>query len=314
MTAEREQLPEAAELAAPPSPHSPESAPHSPDRKKLRVKAVVLAVLLTLAAGFLGIILGACAAMLVVDETARVLPSYEKIDLSPYLEKDVLSDEDYDVLYHQTGLARAAVDALESREELLEFQETFFYEGVLGHTMAAITTPHCVINKEDGTAYYAPLAPLENGDIILTSTCHTFGWRNGHAAIVVDAENGRVLEAVAPGSRSRVGSARWFAHAANFMVLRLKDVSAEEREEIAVWAGNHLSGIDYSLFTGFFSPKDQSEAPKTTHCSHLVWQAFIPFGYDIDSTGGPLVSCSDIARSDLLEVVQVYGFDPDRLW
>ncbi len=286
----------------------------APARKKVRVGAVVLAVLIALGTGLLGIILGIGVAMLTVDETARVLPSYERIDLSPYLEKEVLSDEDYDVLYHQTGLARAAVDALDAREELLEFQEALFFEGVLDHSMAAITTPHCVLNKEDGTAYYAPLAPLEDGDIILTSTCHTFGWRNGHAAIVVDAGSGRVLEAVSPGSKSSFGTTRWFAHAANFMVLRLKNVSAEERREIAVWAGNHLRGLDYSLFAGFFLPKDQGDEPYATHCSHLVWQAFQHFGYDIDSTGGPLVSCSDIARSELLEVVQVYGFDPDRLW
>ena len=98
------------------------------------------------------------------------------------------------------------------------------------------------------------------------------------------------------------------------MVLGLKDASREERKEIASWAGNNLRGIEYSLFTGFFNAKDQSSDPKTTHCSHLVWQAFKRFGYDIDSDGGPLVTCNDIARSELLEVVQVYGFDPDELW
>lgn len=286
----------------------------APAHKKVRVGAVVLAVLLALGTGLLGIILGIGVAMLTVEETARVLPSYEKIDLMPYLEKEVFSDEDYDVLYHQTGLTRAAVDALGSPEELLEFQEAFFFEGVLDHTMAAATTPHCVLKTEDGKNYYAPLAPLEDGDIILTSTCHTFGWRNGHAAIVLDGDAERVLEAVSPGTNSSVGNASWFAHAANFLVLRLKGVSEEERREIAVWAGEHLKGIEYSLFAGFFTPKDQGDEPYATHCSHLVWQAFQHFGYDIDSTGGPLVSCSDIARSELLEVVQVYGFDPDRLW
>ena len=283
-------------------------------RRRTRGGAFVLAFFAAFLCVLLSVVLGMGLAMAVVEHSARVVPSYEKADLTPYLEKKTLSEEDHEFLYHQTGLTRSGVDALEDRSELLDFQEAFFYDGERSHSMAAPTTPRCILLDESGNRYRAPLAPLEDGDILVTSTCHTFGWRNGHAAIVVDAENGRVLEAVAPGSRSRVGSARWFAHAANFMVLRLKDVSAEEREEIAVWAGNHLSGIDYSLFTGFFSSKDQSEAPKTTHCSHLVWQAFIPFGYDIDSTGGPLVSCSDIARSDLLEVVQVYGFDPDRLW
>ena len=61
-------------------------------------------------------------------------------------------------------------------------------------------------------------------------------------------------------------------------------------------------------------PQGSGRRPYATHCSHLVWQAYKHFGYDIDSDGGPLVTCNDIARSDLLEVVQVYGFDPDALW
>ena len=37
-------------------------------------------------------------------------------------------------------------------------------------------------------------------------------------------------------------------------------------------------------------------------------------GYDLDPTGGPLVTPDDIANSPYLEVVQIYGFDPDKLW
>ena len=45
-----------------------------------------------------------------------------------------------------------------------------------------------------------------------------------------------------------------------------------------------------------------------------MWQAYFNFGYDLDSNGGAIVVPKDIATSPLLEVVQVYGFDPDRLW
>lgn len=285
-----------------------------PKERLRRHSAVALALFALLFTLLLAVIAGFGAAMAVVDRTARVLPDYERIDLTPYLSKESYTEEDYDVLYHQTGLSRTAVDALEEKEMLLEYQEAFFYEGVLDHYMAAPTTPHCVLYTEDGKSYYAPIAPLEDGDILVTSTCHTFGWRNGHAAIILDASSNRLLEAVAPGEKSSIGSVSWFTHAANFLVLRLKGVSEEERHAIAEWAGNALRGIDYSLFAGFFTPKDQGDAPYATHCSHLVWQAYKHFGYDIDSDGGPLVSCNDIARSELLEVVQVYGFDPDELW
>ncbi len=283
-------------------------------RRRTRGAAAALACFAAFLCVLLSVVLGMGLAMAVVESTARVLPSYQKIDLTPYLEKETLSEEDYDVLYHQTGLTRLGVDALHDREDLLEFQEAFFYDGTRSHGMASFTTPRCILLDEDGKRYYAPLVPLEEGDILVTSTCHTFGWRNGHAAIVINAANELVLEAVGPGSKSSRGEANWFCCGTNFMVLRLKDAGREEREEIAEWAGNDLIGLDYSLFTGFFNAKDQGEDPQTTHCSHLVWQAFYHFGYDIDSDGGPLVTCNDIARSELLEVVQVYGFDPDELW
>lgn len=283
-------------------------------KRKTRGGAFGLAFFAAFFSALLSVVIGMGLAMAVVENSARFVPSYEKTDLTPYLEKEALSEEDYELLYHQTGLTRLGVDALEDRSELLDYQENFFFEGVKAHTMAAETTPRCVLQTEEGTGFYAKVVPLQEGDILVTSTCHTFGWRNGHAAIVVDAESRRVLEASGPGSKSSLGTVNWFAHGTNFLVLRLKGASREERKEIASWAGNNLRGIEYSLFTGFFNAKDQSSEPKTTHCSHLVWQAFKRFGYDIDSDGGPLVTCNDIARSELLEVVQVYGFDPDELW
>ena len=51
-----------------------------------------------------------------------------------------------------------------------------------------------------------------------------------------------------------------------------------------------------------------------TQCAHLIWSAFAAAGYDIDSDGGWLVTPRDLARSPLLEVVQVYGVDPRKPW
>lgn len=293
---------------------NPSRRNHSLTARRTRGGAFALAFFAAFLCVLLSVLLGMGLAMAVVENSARTTPSCEKIDLTPYLEKETLSEEDYDVLYHQTGLSRLGVDALEKREDLLAFQEAFFYDGGRSHGMAAPTTPRCMLLDENGKTYKAPLVPLEDGDILVTSTCHTFGWRNGHAAIVVDAESRRVLEAIGPGVESSLGDANWFCGGTNFMVLRLKGTASEERKEIADWAYENLRGIEYSLFTGFFNAKDQSSAPETTHCSHLVWQAYKAFGYDIDSDGGPLVSCNDIARSELLEVVQVYGFDADELW
>ncbi len=244
------------------------------------------------------------------EDFARVLPSYARADLTETLAKETWTDEDYEFLYLQTGLGRAPLNALRKTPTIiLDFQNALFYEGEIDHIEAAPTTPHEIF-----VDYVAPLAPLEDGDVLVTSTCHTYGWRNGHAAIVSDAKNERILQSVAPGYPSHVENATWFRTSTNFIVLRLKDVSADERSQIGRAAEKTLSGIPYSLTVGIFSPKDQGTAPKATHCSHLVWQAYKNFGYDVDSDGGLIVTANDIARSPLFEVVQVFGFDPVKLW
>lgn len=49
-------------------------------------------------------------------------------------------------------------------------------------------------------------------------------------------------------------------------------------------------------------------------CSHVLWYAFKQFGINLDSNGGLLVMPRDIARSPHLELVQNFGFDPEKLW
>lgn len=260
---------------------------------------------------FLGIVmvfLGVSEA--VVDNYARVLPSYPKEDLSEVLAKEFWTEADYDFLYHQTGVGKSALEELKGKNErILKFQEALYYEGELMHSLAAFTTPHDYLKDYD-----APLIPLHDGDVIVSSTCHTFGWRNGHSALIVDGAYGLTLESYSPGYDSSIGNVTWFRSAANFIVLRLKDATKEERAEIAQNALLTLKDVPYSLTVGIFSPKDQGESIQATHCSHLVWQAYKLFGYDIDADGGPVCTSRDISMCDLFEVVQVYGFDPDKLW
>ncbi len=286
------------------------------------------AVLLGILTGIVGLVSLISAGLLIADgaaeRTARVVPSYAKIDLEELIAKEEWTDEDYDTVYRQTGLKRSGADSV-PREMLPLFQEAFFFEGERRHDPAASTTPHDYLIDEEGYEFLAPIVPLEEGDVLVTSSCHTYGWRNGHAALVVDAEPGleKLLQSITLGEESVVSSRRggyeWFQSATNFMVLRLKDVPKEERAALAEDAARRLVGIPYSVFVGFFSPKDQfgkdcDNSERKTHCSHLVWQAFCNAGYDIDCNGGPLVTAHDIARSPLFEVVQVYGFDPDKLW
>ena len=279
-----------------------------------RIAFVLLAVLFGIIA-FLALL---CAALLIadaaVDASARVLPSYAREDIAQLLEQESWSESDYETLYLQTGLGRAALDEMkDDPERILTFQDALFYDGDLAHEEVAVTTKRDIFAD---TRYRAPMVDLQDGDVLITSTCHSFGWRNGHAALVVNGTNGSLLESVSLGIPSTITAygSDWFCYGTNFMVLRLKDAGEEARAEIAQTARERLYNVPYSLTVGFLSPKDQGETPQGTHCSHLVWQAYHYFGYDIDSDGGPLCTAQDIARSDLFEDVQVFGFDPVKLW
>lgn len=249
----------------------------------------------------------------VVDLTVRWTPSYARIDLTETLAKESWSDEDYETLYEQTGLSRKALDEMkDDPARILTFQDALFYDGELEHVAAAITTQH----DRFADNYSAPIVDLQDGDVLVTSSCHTYGWQNGHAAIVIDGSTRTVLESVSLGTPSTrtYNGANFFRHSPNFVVLRLKDADEAKRAQIAETAYDRLLNIDYSVTVGILSPKDQGVTPQETHCSHLVWQAYWYYGYDIDSDGGPVCTARDIVHSDLFEVVQVFGFDPQNIW
>lgn len=292
-------------------------------RKRGRLAGKIICITLAALFGFVSV-LG--WALLIADNSieasVRVVPDYERIDLTDILLKEEWSEEDYDVIYRQTGLTKLGADEYrETPERLRDFQNALFFEGYTHHIAAAPTTQHDQLwDPATNSAYTAPIVPLQMGDVLVTSSCHTFGWRNGHTAIVVDNTHGYTLESLALGMNSsfnRSGRA-WFQHAANFMVLRLKDTDEALRAEIANSAMELLLDVPYSVTVGILSGKDRCDGgtkkADMTHCSHLVWQAFKNFGIDLDSDGGGLVTSKDIARSPLLELVQVYGFDVDELW
>ena len=99
-----------------------------------RIAFVLLAVLFGIIA-FLALL---CAALLIadaaVDASARVLPSYAREDIAQLLEQESWSESDYETLYLQTGLGRAALDEMkDDPERILTFQDALFYDGDLAH-------------------------------------------------------------------------------------------------------------------------------------------------------------------------------------
>lgn len=163
---------------------------------------------------------------------------------------------------------------------------------------------------------------LEPGDILITFDSNIPGWHGGHAALVVDAGKGEILEATCIGSDSvRCSLERWGDYG-SFAVLRLQGAGIEERQEIADYAARRLTGLPYRLTAGIFPRAaekvslgletlglgtgewgDEEDSVYGTHCSHLVWYAYRHFGYDLDSDGGLIVTPGDLYRSPELERV-----------
>jgi uncharacterized protein YycO len=247
-------------------------------------------------------------------------PDYDKRDITGILEKEVLSDDDYKELFYQTGLGKTAVDEIlkdkSGKEKILEFQKNFFTEyNISSEKFAVIVNHESLVDEEEKIIYGFDLAPYESGYVLITKATHSLGWRHGHAGIVTDAENEETLEAVLLGQDSMLQNINKWRSFPSFIMLKLKDVSQEELDEIAEFAKINLLDVPYGLSVGLTSKKNPEPVNiTTTQCAHIVWYPFMQFVYDIDSDGTWLVTPKDIANSDLFEVVQIYGVDPDEIW
>lgn len=280
----------------------------------LRTPVSILLLLLTA-------ILTLIAATVLTEGEAHISPNYLKSDISSVVTRDELTDMDYETLFYQTGLGKASIDELLDRypdaaKRILLFQENFFKKiRILCEKNSIISREESVTDNEGRLINGTLLAPLRNGDIIITKASHTYGWRQGHCGIVIDAANGKALESVVIGTNSMVQDIGKWTNYPNFIVLRLKNAPEALTDAIAQTAAEYLSGIPYRISAGIFFSKyaDQKEVIGT-QCSHLVWQAYRWHNIDLDSNGGIVVTPKDIANSPELEKIQVYGTDPVNVW
>lgn len=237
------------------------------------------------------------------------------VDLNPLLEKETFSDADYERFYEQTGLSKPIIDELTSqpdfKKKILIFQENYLKEvSVYSEFLPPLTTCELVSESFDAVNAKAfTLAPYYNGYLFFTKSTFTMNWRHGHIGIVTDEVRGITLEALNPGSPSMEQNVSKWEYYPTFKMMHLKDVPQSRLDAIADYAATHLKDLPYNIL----ADKAQ-ESPTDTHCALLVWQAFNHFGYDLDATGGLFVSPKNIASSPLLEVLQIYGFDPDKDW
>ena len=280
------------------------------EKSKKLSKKIIFAIV---CAAIIGTIVIACIGMqiafVIADKIQCYHPDYEKVDISGILEKKELSEDDYALLYRQTGLTKLGVDrALERGEtgikRITRIQDSYFKEYKV---INEFFCPYVCQDKIDG---YAENVYLEDGDIIVSSSTHLSGWRVGHAGLVTSATGNKVLQASAIGEASDFGTIRDFTDRVNFIVLSPK-VDKQTKSEVVDFAAKNLQGKIYDPTAGVFSSKNSADK---TQCAHLAWYAYNQFGIDLDCNGGLVVTPKDIANSPLVEVVQVFGFDPVKLW
>lgn len=233
-------------------------------------------------------------------------PDYERLDLSGFIEKE-LTQQDYKTLFYQTGLGKSAVDKILLAENALErlnaFQEQFFAQKDAKCVREVLTT--CM--EYSDTRF--TIAPYQEGDIIAMLSSHSFGWRHGHIGLIIGPN--RTLEAPIIGEPSTFYSLSQWRTFSTFVLLRVRDIDAEQAKQIAISASDNLYGVYYSPLASVFK-KYSGPQPKSVQCASLVWTAFYSYGIDLDSNGGNIITVNDIIYSDKLEIVQIYGLNPQK--
>lgn len=277
--------------------------------KKLSGKIIFAIV----CAAVIGTILITCLGMQIAFSAADKItcwsPDYEMTDVSSILAKEALGEEDYEILYKQTGLTKIGVDRMLERgttgkAQIKTIQREYFKKREVENDLFAPFICTDFVND------YFPNVYLEDGDILVTSSTHLSGWRMGHAGLVTNAAMNRVLQASAIDDLSDIGKVQDFTDRVNFMVLSPK---ADEtiKSEVVKYAEENLLGKPYDPTAGVFSDKYKVNR---TQCAHIVWYAYYQFGINLDSNGGMVVTPRNIANSPDVELVQVFGFDPVKLW
>ena len=236
-------------------------------------------------------------------------PNYEMVDITGLLAKQSFTDDDYDILYRQTGLTKLGVDGLIAAgriTDILKIQSQFFEAQDIYYKSFAPFMGYLRRHKDSNVTH----AVLENGDILYSPTTFLSMIEMGHSAIVVDEQREVIAQASGYGTPSNT------IHASNifvrpcFIVLRV-NAPKEKRNEVANYVKSDLLGLEYDILAGIFEKKAPTNIKKT-HCSHIVWYAYNHFGIDVDGTGGKIVTPKDLSVSENVSVVQIYGIDIEK--
>ncbi len=270
----------------------------------------------------ISIILIICIAFLSFDFVASEITdiyAYENAEVNTaewtvvnqkLLLNEQLTDEDYEIIFEQSGLGKPAVDNLvtENRiSDIEKYRDYYLKDKDFTCVRTAIFAKHEALTDNEGKRILNPdFANIQNGDIIVTLSIHSLGWRHGHAAIVTNAETGETAQAVRIFEKSDFGTVWEWNDFPLVAVLRVKDIDEATQNEVAKFVSENMIGIPYALSAGVIGGRNTEDKPITTQCAHFVWYAYKCFGIELDTDGG-MVTPKELLHSDKLEIVQIYG-------
>lgn len=253
---------------------------------------------------------------LYAERNTCTLPQDEKKPLAGITAKEDLSEQDYALLWEQTGLGKSAVDALwqrKSRKELLYREQNRFFNAP-DYECRGLTG---IVKVEaiHGRANFYRLYDLQPGDVLLTKNTHTFGYRHGHSALALGG--GELLEATEIGEPVSITKASYWGSYPTGIHLRITEEAATEagmsREElgavVAAYAEENLLDDEYRLTAGLFNDGIKENE---TQCAHLIWAAFKSVGIDVSSQNFPITPHS-LLTGGKFEVIRFWGFDPAEI-
>ena len=268
-------------------------------KKGLKIIIVLLLSLLVLAVAVIYL-----PQRFIAHRKEPFVPDYPKVELN--------ADTDYETIFLQTGLGKQAVDKLKNDgdfDAILKAQECFFTE----------PDTQCVpmfdwFTREDRLrdTESPDFVDLQAGDVLVTLSTHSLGWRHGHAGLVIDEYT--VLECQCIGTNVSAESIYFWNNYSNWAVLRIKEITPSLQEKVTEYGLKELKGKPYRFLSGILGQKDFAIDNKNAgfYCTNLIWYAWNHFGFDLDSDGGKIVSSKDLLYSDKVEVVQLYGLDPRK--
>lgn len=269
-------------------------------------------VCLVLAALLVFLAVRACAELMREPGMTVAQTQLEQTDITDLCqlveEGETLSEEQQDLLMEQTGLGRPGLEAVledKNGDYLLECQQAWFAQH------ATVCVDNGLTSSEELLVDARQPAPydLQAGDILVSLNSHTVGYRHGHAALVVEGDRGVTLEAATMGTDSMILSASHWRDYPSFVQLRLKSDRYDAQavgEEAADAALEHLKGVPYDLFCGFFLPSLPVQPPQSVQCASLAWYAYALVGVDLQ-LDGLMASPTTLLNSPELEVVQAFG-------